>query len=474
MKISKVKIIYLIFLIHLLAIPLVLYWFLNYLENSFNNSAKETYAQFFLSKIEKEIAIHQLASQGKEDIKKLVEKIFQEGPFQSLKLYNSEGKLLLNLKEKKEKKIDLKSLNSDILTEEGILNLEYKVQNQELCYSCHPKENKLIAKIKGSLPLSNSLKIISFSKTKILIITIGLFLIIIFIIALFNWWFFAHPLKALMIGMENVKKGNLNTFIETKRMDEIGNLINNFNHLIFDLKKSKEELEKVHLKKMERAEQLALVGEIASGIAHEIKNPLAGINSALEVLLSDIKDGSLNEKILMQIKEETSRIIEILKQLLDYAKPKPPSPLEFDLGLLIEDIKTIFSPLLSSKEATLKINFFGKNKIIYSDNNVIKQILLNILKNSKEAISLNGEIILNVHLKEEKVLFEIIDNGSGMDENVKNKIFEPFFSTKIGGTGLGLSIVKRKLENLGGNISIESEKMKGTRVIIEIPRKLNE
>lgn len=474
MKISKVKIIYLLFLIHLLAIPLVLYWFLSYLENSFNNSAKEIFAQFFLSKIEKEIAIHQLASQGKEDVKKLVEKIFHEGPFQSLKLYNSEGKLLLALKEKKGKKIDFKSISSDILINKDLLNLEYKVQNQELCYSCHPKEKKLIAKIEGSLPILNSLKIVSFSKTKILIITIGLFLIIIFIITLFNWWFFAHPLKALRIAMENVKKGNLNTFIETKRVDEIGNLIKNFNQLIFDLKKSKEELEKTHLKKMERAEQLALVGEIASGIAHEIKNPLAGINSALEVLLSDIKEGSSNEKILMQINKEIKRIIEILKQLLDYAKPKSPAPIEFDLGLLIEDIKTIFFPMLSSKEATLKVNIFGENRIIYSDNNVIKQILLNVLQNSKEAISLNGEILLNVYLKEEKVLFEIIDNGSGIDENIKDKIFEPFFSTKIGGTGLGISIVKRKLENLGGNISIESEKMKGTKVTIEIPRRLNE
>jgi len=456
---SKLKILYSIFFIHLLAIPVLLYFLFTNYDKSFTKSIY-LLEENLIDKIKKEIKLYLANSNNKMKIDEIGEKIIKKYDFSQINIYDEKENLIFSQK-KEEPQKNIKG---------SYVSLKIYLKNEGLCQSCHIKNGDILATVEAKVSIDKTIGLLRTQKFKIIFLISFSLILIIAIISFFNYYFFTRPLKHLINGMEKVKEGNLDWKIEFKRKDEMGLLISYFNELVLSLKKAKLELEEVHKKEMERAEQLALVGEIASGLAHEVKNPLAGINSALEVLSYDLKQESEEMKILSQIQEEVKRILNIINQLLDYAKPKPPKPIEFYVEDLLKDISTIFNLTLKKKEASFEIKIYGENFKLFLDPNILKQILLNVLQNSFQAISRGGKIILNVYVEEKTIKFEVIDDGCGMDEEIKKKIFQPFFTTKIGGTGLGLAIVKRKLEEIGGNISVFSELNKGTKVIIEVPR----
>lgn len=458
---SKLKILYSIFIIHLLAIPILLYWIFTSYDNAIFQSIK-VMEEDVMEKIKEEIKSYLANSNNIMKIDGIAEKFINKYNFSQLNIYDKDENLITTKVKEKNKK------NS----KESNISLKIYLKNEGLCQGCHLKKDDILGIVETKVSIDRSMKFLGFKKAQIIIFISFILILIIGIITFFNYYFFSMPVKKLIDGMEKVKRGNLDFLIEVKRKDELGILISYFNELVLSLKKAKMELEEVHKKEMERAEQLALVGEIASGLAHEVKNPLAGISSALEVLSHDLKEDSEEIRIINQIHEEVKRILNIINQLLDYAKPKPPKPMEFNIEDFLKDLNTIFSLTLKKKNANYITNIYGDNFTLFLDPNILKQILLNVLQNSFQAISNNGNIILNIYLGEEIVKFEVIDDGCGIDEDKIKKIFQPFFTTKVGGTGLGLAIVKRKIEEMNGKISIFSELNKGTKVIIELPRKI--
>ncbi len=457
---SKLKILYSIFFIHLLAIPILLYWVFASYDNDLFQSIK-VMEENLMEKIKEEIKLN-LANSNKMKIDEIAKKIIEKYNFSQINIYNKKENLITSKVKDKSKKNGKGSY----------ISLKIHLKNDALCQNCHLKNDNYLGFVEAKVSIDKSMKFLGQKKVKVIIFISFILILIIGIISFFNYYFFSKPIKKLINGMEKVKSGNLDFRVEIKREDEIGLLISYFNELVLSLKKAKMELEEAHKKEMERAEQLALVGEIASGIAHEVKNPLAGISSALEVLSKELKKDSEEMEIINQIYEEVKRILNILNQLLDYAKPKPPNPIEFSIEDFLKDLNTMFSLTLKKKNANFITNIYGENFTLFLDPNILKQILLNVLQNSFQAISNNGKIILNVYIEENIIRFEVIDDGCGISEEKINKIFQPFFTTKVGGTGLGLAIVKRKVEEMNGKISIFSELNKGTKVIIELPRKI--
>jgi len=220
--------------------------------------------------------------------------------------------------------------------------------------------------------------------------------------------------------------------------------------------------------KMERQlaekERLALLGEMAAILAHEIRNPIGSIKGFAQFLLE--KEGKNHEEreFLQTMVEECVRLEKLVQDLLHYAREEHLSLTTFSLVELVEECLKV----LDTREGVeIKVQI-PPTLTLKSDRDKVKQILLNLLENSLEAME-QGTITVKAREKGEKVILEIQDQGSGMTSEVQERIFQPFFTTKSQGTGLGLSITHRIIEQHRGTISVDSHPGTGTTFIIALP-----
>ncbi len=219
---------------------------------------------------------------------------------------------------------------------------------------------------------------------------------------------------------------------------------------------------------LERSQKLSLVGKIAAGVAHEIKNPLASIKGAFEIIFNKKTSDADKEEFQGIIVSEIKRIDNTVKDFLRFARPKGATLEKLNLSQTInESIKQMEIQAANSKIEISKI--IEDNLFILGDQEKIHQAILNLLLNSLDA-SPQSAIEVELHyIKNGRITITIIDHGEGIEKEVLDNIFDPFYTTKTTGTGLGLPIVKSIIENHNGTIIIESKKGEGTSVRIEIP-----
>ena len=229
-------------------------------------------------------------------------------------------------------------------------------------------------------------------------------------------------------------------------------------------------------KELLHANQMAMAGQMAVGLAHEIKNPLAGIKATVEVLSSELDLKTEDKDLFDRIVKEVDRMERLLKNLLKFARPPQPQLEKTNLNRLLE--YTLKNVELSTSGSTpgkvLFIQEFDEHQpLIEADAAQLQQIFLNIYLNAVEAFSGPGQITTRTRLLEQegKVQIEIEDNGPGMAEVALENIFTPFFTTKSKGTGLGLSICRRLIDQHKGTISAMSKVGTGTLFIITLPIK---
>ncbi len=222
----------------------------------------------------------------------------------------------------------------------------------------------------------------------------------------------------------------------------------------------------------ERNEKLSAMGRLASGVAHEIRNPINSIGMIAQRLNKEfepIKDNNEYQVITKVLKDEVTRINRIISQFLNYAKPLELQKREINTGNFFEEVYQLFIDQAKSK----RIKFVLLNHssfLINLDPELIKQSLMNIIQNAFDAVAENGVVNLNYHLEENFFLIEIEDNGTGIDEVNKKKIFDLYYSTKKDGNGLGLSISQKIISQHNGTIEIEDNSPKGTIFKIKIPQ----
>jgi len=231
---------------------------------------------------------------------------------------------------------------------------------------------------------------------------------------------------------------------------------------------------------LQRARQLAMVGEMAAGLAHEIKNPLAGIKVSIEILASELALAQEDREVFLRVIQEVNRIETLLRNLLNYARPPKPQFEDVDLnGLLANSVKNAEITLKSPKyfsEAKREICFLVELSpdlpVIDADSSQLQQIFLNLLLNGIEAIPEAGLITVRSSLDESgNIRIMIADNGKGFDEEAIQKAFQPFYTTKPKGNGLGLAITKRLVEQHHGVIELTSKKGEGSTFLITLPGK---
>lgn len=219
----------------------------------------------------------------------------------------------------------------------------------------------------------------------------------------------------------------------------------------------------------QHAEKLALVGELAAGMAHEIRNPLTTIKG-FSNLLQKKKIYSEDKDILELLSQSVDHIEGIVRETLLLAKPQQMEVTNVELGALVTDIYNFMKTESLLKEINFDLKIEGTPLFIKGDELHIKQVLVNLIKNAIDATDKDGRITLILRKAgQDKVLIEINDTGSGMSPEIIQKLGTPFFTTKFKGTGLGLSVSHRMVEEHGGQLVIESKVGKGTSVKIYLP-----
>lgn len=234
--------------------------------------------------------------------------------------------------------------------------------------------------------------------------------------------------------------------------------------------------EKLMEAQMHRNERLTAMGELASGVAHEIRNPLNTIGTIVQQLDKDfepVSDKREYHELAGLVYNEVKRINETVQDFLRFSRPEPIQPSLFPVTDLINQVGLQYKSAAEVQNIKLNIdiNWHGE---VYWDNRQIKQVLINIIQNAIEAVEKSGKILLSVNPLDKKTLEIIIqDDGKGMTESERNNIFNLYFTTKARGTGIGLSIVQRIVYEHGGIISVNSEPGKGSAFVIKLPIRID-
>ncbi len=234
--------------------------------------------------------------------------------------------------------------------------------------------------------------------------------------------------------------------------------------------------QRVHDTEMLQAEHLATMGELAAGVAHEIRNPLAGIAGAIEIITKDFPKDHPDREVLEDLRQEVHRIEKVLNDLLLYARPKRP---QFGLSDLKETVARtlhLARQQTGSKRVEFSIHIPSELPAFRMDPEQLHQVLLNLVLNGIQAIDREGKITIAAKPRSsvdgprpDWVEISVSDTGAGIPPESLERIFRPFFTTKRGGTGLGLSLCRRIISQHGGTLTAESELGKGSRFLIRLP-----
>jgi PAS domain S-box-containing protein len=225
---------------------------------------------------------------------------------------------------------------------------------------------------------------------------------------------------------------------------------------------------------LSRAERLATLGQVAAGIAHEIRNPLVGIGSTASLLLDDADPSDPRRADLEVILNETRRLDRIVNQIIDYARPRALAPMLFSLSDILQEVMKLLDASLTAKRIKVHCHVHPTLSQLQADRDQIKQVLLNVVQNAVEAVSEGGTLdIAAFELPrnyEPGAVVTVTDNGGGIAAHDLPHIFEPFFTTgKHRGTGLGLAICRNIIDAHSGDIQVTSQPGKGTTVRIWVP-----
>jgi len=362
---------------------------------------------------------------------------------------------------------------------DNIYSHHHPVYVQKECTQCHNNPGALIAILDVQAGFTSSEHIYSTSKN--LAIFGGLFIIVILWILL-NLLYQSQVesrLKTIISGFQNLAGGNFNFKIKMTGKHELAHLAKKFNQMVDNLKNARLKEDQFFQEKLERADRLVTLGEVAAEIAHEVNNPAGIIQSRAEFLKEEIQEKDPNfdgvEDLNIIIKQ-TEKIAETTRSILHYSRKLPHTFSEIDLNKLIKHSIKILEPRIKKNKVHIELELPNDPIFIWGSYHQLEQVFCNLLNNSLDFIKPEeGKISINaLKSKNEKnspkIIITYVDNGPGIAKEYKNQIFTPFFTTKDSdkGTGLGLFIAKNIISNHNGTIKLEQSHKRGARFIIEL------
>jgi signal transduction histidine kinase len=294
-----------------------------------------------------------------------------------------------------------------------------------------------------------------------------------------------RPLTKMAAGMQKLRKGEPAARLDTHRNDEVGRLAAEFDALASELQDARDRIareveSRITLEQaLQRVDKLATIGQLSAGLAHEIGSPLQIMSGRARALLSrDLGPDEVRKNAAI-LAEQADRIAGIVEQLLSFSRRRPVRPVITDLAAPIRKILDLMAPAARQRRVALEFSCARDLPPVLADIDQVQQVVLNLIKNALSATPDGGRIALRLELATIEgakgslpaVRLEIEDNGCGMSDETRARVFEPFFTTRAaeGGTGLGLAVVRAIVDAHGGRIAVSTAVGSGTRFSIDLP-----
>lgn len=349
------------------------------------------------------------------------------------------------------------------------------ILNGPSCYGCHLQDRPVIGFLNASVSFSGM--------TGEVIQSLPLFILpgILALVAagaLISFFFalgVGRRIDRLTKTMNQVESGDLGARVPEDRPDEVGRLGRSFNAMVVQLAETQRQLEDRHAEEIRRAAHLASLGKMAAGVAHEINNPLAGMQNCVRTLFKKIGDDAQGIQYLNMLQEGLGRIGRTVRQLLDFSREAKPKMTRTDLVPLLRRCLALLEHELKARKVSASLSEDAGLPALLADSQQLEQIFLNILMNAVEAMPDGGRLTVSTELQRQQdgvfAQIGITDTGIGIGPDHLPRVFDPFFTTKeVGkGTGLGLSVSYGIVKAHGGSLDVRSEIGKGTTVTVVLP-----
>ncbi|MBU1881193.1 HAMP domain-containing protein, partial [bacterium] len=290
------------------------------------------------------------------------------------------------------------------------------------------------------------------------------------------------PIRDLVQVIEKSKQGELSNRLKPRRNDEVGFLVLSFNEMMDSLVELRDNLEdqvKTRTEELESSriqlslrENLAALGRLAAGVAHELGNPLTGISSIVQLVKKRKKDDAFVVEQLDLVQTEIQRLARLARQMVDLARPESDSQSIFDVNVSIQKAFQIARLDRKLKERVITLQPKDKFILVQANEDAIIQIVMNLLFNAADVTQDKGNISIDLQrTANDTVELRVVDDGSGIPDELQKKIFDPFFTAKQQGegVGLGLSVSHSLARSFQGDLRLESSTPSGSIFLLQIP-----
>ena len=280
-----------------------------------------------------------------------------------------------------------------------------------------------------------------------------------------------RPVGRIMAMSRKVIEGDLTARVGACPPGEMGILCRAIDSMACAIAEREEQLRAATRQRIGKSEKLASIGRLAAGVAHEINNPLTGVLTFAHFLKEDESIGEQGQKDVDLIIHETTRVAEIVRGLLDFARERPTVKEPLDVNEIIRRTLRLLGNQEAFRQVIIVEDLEEGLPLVAGDINQLQQVLLNLSLNACEAMRDGGTLLVGSSAEDGRVLVKVTDTGCGIKADHLGRVFEPFFSTKpVGkGTGLGLSVSYGIVEQHGGTLEVDTEEGKGTTFTVVLP-----
>lgn len=365
---------------------------------------------------------------------------------------------------------DLSLFSSDGGKGKKIFSKIVLIRNDRLCQRCHGGVDHIRGMLDVEFSSSGTNKDITDAAGSITRTALITLVLLIGSIWLLSRYLVKKPLEEIIGSIETVAGGDMNKQLSTHRNDEIGRLASNLNAIMADIDRKRAEIDRCRADRDVYIEKMASLGELAASVAHDIKNPLAGISGALQVLAEDFPEDSPRKDITREILGEIDRLDGAVKDLLLFARPPDMHLIPVDINAIIEKVMARVAPRAGALKVSLDL-LTTEVPAVMVDPEQLERALGNIALHSLQSMTYGGQLKFSVKNSSDQNEVEITvsDTGPGIPEDSLKDIFKPFFSSKHSGSGLGLAITRNIIEGHRGRIAAESAPGRGTLYRIILP-----
>lgn len=439
--------------------------------------------RLIINDVNKTITIHMLKGEGK-DFSFYLSSLYnyEIKDITAIGIISPTGKPIYLYSKDNIKEIKLPQLKSYLnkMTIRRHNNIEvfYPINNEKICYKCHSSEKTLL----GVLYVNTSTQRYNKAFTGLLAnwftMSVIITSILIFSIWLITTIVIERPVEELVNTLKKASEGDLSVRSNFKENDELGFLSEQLNKMLDRLAYREAEGKRLADLQIQQMDKLASLGEISLSLAHEIRNPLAGISGVLQVFKDDFVTDQERSTIFNQIMVQINKIDKLVGDMLKFAKFPTHDISDFNINESIKTLKQLLNPQALTNHVTITLELDNNVPNITTNKDAFEQVILNLMLNAIQAMPNGG--MLNVATEfidkfgEPYILLRVSDTGDGIPSNIKDKIFEPFFTTKREGTGLGLAISLNVIRTINGSITFESKEGEGTTFFIRVPYRMTQ